>query len=404
MSGLTRREKAVVDREVQAMLEQSPAYRALPMSERSRIASSTAEVAAALAVQGVAATRPAPTAAKSDPYALPMEGPPPFPPPGGQAPPAPGGTGQKAPWRPDDAFAAEGVSQGVTQYSRMVNEVNFPDFVASLVKGTFNAVVDASIQQMKAYGELVQGVAMSLNDFRDQQVDPGEGRQHLQKKYPNVFKLGPPGKDEDSPSLDLQDDFDTDNMPDFMKDLGLAQQIDDLEDPDQLEMLVVAARTELARGRQQLLATTVLMGINRIVITDGKINAKINFNFKATDHLNRKGTVNEWDRAEESQQYTNYNQYYGLSQWTQKKPVDVLVSTTTATTDAKLEANAKLAGEVSLNFKSETFPLEKMFDSQQIMHLNQAQSGARAVPAPAAPAASAPTAPPTPAPAPSPGT
>ena len=37
-----------------------------------------------------------------------------------------------------------------------------PEFVGSLVLGTFQAVVDASIQQMDAYAELMAGVAASI--------------------------------------------------------------------------------------------------------------------------------------------------------------------------------------------------------------------------------------------------
>lgn len=47
--------------------------------------------------------------------------------------------------------------------------VDFPSFVADLVQGTFQAIVDASVQQMKAYAELVAGVAKSLDDFADPQ-------------------------------------------------------------------------------------------------------------------------------------------------------------------------------------------------------------------------------------------
>jgi isochorismate hydrolase len=39
--------------------------------------------------------------------------------------------------------------------------------------------------------------------------------------------------------------------------------------------LVVAARRRMAIDRQQLLATMVMMGINRVVVTDGKISAHI---------------------------------------------------------------------------------------------------------------------------------
>lgn len=37
-----------------------------------------------------------------------------------------------------------------------------PEFVSSLVMGTFQAVVDASVQQMAAYAELMAGVAASI--------------------------------------------------------------------------------------------------------------------------------------------------------------------------------------------------------------------------------------------------
>ena len=50
-------------------------------------------------------------------------------------------------------------------------------------------------------------------------------------------------------------------------------------------VLVPAARTQLATSRQQLLATMVMMGINRIVVTDGKISAKVMYDFQARDNM-----------------------------------------------------------------------------------------------------------------------
>ena len=47
-------------------------------------------------------------------------------------------------------------------------------------------------------------------------------------------------------------------------------------EPD-VRNLVAATRRRLARNRQQTLATVVLMGINRIVVTDGKITPRIKF-------------------------------------------------------------------------------------------------------------------------------
>lgn len=68
-----------------------------------------------------------------------------------------------------------------------VERVDFPDFVAGLIGGTFQAVVDASIQQMDAYADLVQGVSKSVDEFaRD---DVSESRDHL--------VLTPPDDDDD---------------------------------------------------------------------------------------------------------------------------------------------------------------------------------------------------------------
>lgn len=46
----------------------------------------------------------------------------------------------------------------------LVAEVDFPDFVSGLIEGTFHAIVDASIEQMRAYAELVKGVVASVDE------------------------------------------------------------------------------------------------------------------------------------------------------------------------------------------------------------------------------------------------
>ncbi len=47
----------------------------------------------------------------------------------------------------------------------LVQAIDFPVFVADLIEGTFDAIVDASIQQMKAYGALLQEVAEAVDQF-----------------------------------------------------------------------------------------------------------------------------------------------------------------------------------------------------------------------------------------------
>jgi len=47
-------------------------------------------------------------------------------------------------------------------------------------------------------------------------------------------------------------------------------------EPD-LRQVVAATRRRPARNRQPILATVVLMGINRIVVSDGRISPRIRF-------------------------------------------------------------------------------------------------------------------------------
>lgn len=122
------------------------------------------------------------------------------------------------------------VSDASSSADRLVAEVDFPDFVAGLLNGVFGAIVDASIRQMEAYGKLVAGVAKSLDEFADENMSDDEARDHMVDRLPHFFQSSPKSK---------------------------------------------RRRVRLASKRQQLLSTMVLMGINRIVVTDGRIPAKI---------------------------------------------------------------------------------------------------------------------------------
>jgi hypothetical protein len=177
--------------------------------------------------------------------------------------------------------------------------------------------------------------------------------------------------------------------------------ISSLDDDTIEEQLVPAARTQLATSRQQLLATMVLMGINRIIVTDGRIAAKVMFDFQARDNMKwaRSATKFDYDktqmkvtREEESEReqqasdakstwtkeggYTSERRdggYYAKGKYKSvSEPMLTLASATQATTDAALQTKASLSGQVEVNFRSETFDLNKMADSFQIGQIQDA--------------------------------
>ena len=64
--------------------------------------------------------------------------------------------------------------------------------------------------------------------------------------------------------------------------------------------IVTAARLQMAKSRQQLLASMVMLGINRIVVTDGTINAKVVFDMRAEDKAKRNYTALDERHAKRS--------------------------------------------------------------------------------------------------------
>ncbi|MFL6331782.1 MAG: hypothetical protein ACJ754_00400 [Pyrinomonadaceae bacterium] len=258
-------------------------------------------------------------------------------------------------------FKAAAAQQGGKALTDTIKEVDFPKFVAGLIDGVFNAIVDASIKQMNAYAELLKNVAKSVDQYMKDNVTENQSRDYLADRYPDHLELDLAGE---QPKLKPKEGHDEDNMPDFFSDLGMKVPMDSFDEESVEATLVPAARQRIAMDRQQLLATMVLMGINRLVVTNGSINASVLFRLDTTDRVKR--GVHQTAEQSGGGSKSSRPGFWGWfsssvereSQWGNFK-----VSTAQ---DEDSEATSKmhvdLAGKVNINFKSETFPLEKMGD------------------------------------------
>jgi hypothetical protein len=168
----------------------------------------------------------------------------------------------------------------------------------------------------------------------------------------------------------------------------------------------------------------VLMGINRIVVTDGRISAKVLYDFQAKDNFKYRYSATQFDYGDQYK-YASEGEYdqgseggERSSRWSKDsgyeseardgsyyskgkykntaEPVLTLASATQTTSDASLQTKASLAGQVEVNFKSDYLPLEKMADSFQIGRIQDAARPGQAKETPGSPS-SPPAATPTPA-------
>ena len=307
-------------------------------------------------------------------------------------------------------FTAQGAREGAAVAGALLQAVNFPEFCAGLINGVFHSIVQSSIEQMEAYAKLVADVSKSLNQFRDDNTTQNQGRDHLVEQFPDLFQLSmdtgefgggfdsgfgdesapPPG-----PRVTLREGVDERAAAARINDsLPLDKPVERLDDELVEAVLVPAARTQLATSRQQLLATMVMLGINRIVVTDGKISAKVMYDFQARDNMQFRRSAQQFDYGDQyattsagdyessseggersrsrsadgaSESSNRDGSYYAKGTYkTTAQPVLKMASASQTSVDASLQTKASLAGTMEVNFKSDYLPLEKMANPESI--------------------------------------
>jgi hypothetical protein len=301
------------------------------------------------------------------------------------APPAPTDAGlEPRPAAP--AARREAATESIGRRAgALSDELAFPEFVASLVHGAFDAIVDSTIRQMETFADLVAAVAKPVEQFTQENVSANQARDWLVEKYPrdltlvrqdDRFQVAP------RPQPGAEDGDDTPS-PDWLADFGFAGEPLTTELIE--EKLIPMARERVARNRLQTLATMVMLGMNRVVVRDGTIAARLRFRAAAADRAkvdyalsDDPGGGIEWGSR-------------GSRAYSQPS---TKVSTVGVNVQSDSELKAELFGEVKINFASDTIPLDRFMDEARRTllerHARPAPAGPGAAPAlPAAPAAPA---------------
>ncbi len=260
------------------------------------------------------------------------------------------------------------------------DEIDFSDFVAGLVHGTFDAIVDASIRQMEAYSDLVSAVAKPLEDFTSDNVTLNQARDWLVQQYPQDLYLELAPSPVVLPRPGEGDEADSPRSPSWLSDFNLEGE--ELTPELIEEQLVPLARSRVGQSRQQMLATMVLLGLNRVVVRDGSISARLRFRASATDTAKVEYAVSD-DPQASSNWGTRGSSNYQLP--------STKVSTVGVNVQSDSDLKAELFGEVKINFASETLPLDRFADeARRTLLERRAKPSIAARPALPAPAATTP--------------
>jgi hypothetical protein len=255
-----------------------------------------------------------------------------------------------------DEFAPVAANQVARVTGETLKAVAFPTFVADLINGTFDAIVTSNIRQMESYGKLLENVGRTVDEFMSSNITDNQARDWLAETYPEHIKRARSGE---NVVLEPADGADEREAPNWRRDLNLNEDIS-LDESSLEEQLVPAARRRLAEMRLQLLSTMVLMGINRIVVTGGKIRATMGFHIDSSDRA-RSSNASDFDLRH------SHSGSFGYGPWSVSASTSIsYVSSQRADSDAELNVQTDLTGEVEIHFKGDYFPIERFATAGQI--------------------------------------
>ena len=243
----------VVRTAVRKLLQSSPSYRELPPDQRREIATNTTRVASYMAdPHGLLSKKPnsrTGDAQARQPRAVAAPKP-------ESCAPAHGPAAEYL-----AALTDPRVTDASTAAASVLQSVDFPDFVSDLIHGVFNSIVGSSIEQMEAYGELIKQVSAIVDRFVGDGIGESHARDWLAKRFAALLEFDPLGR------LHWRVDPQVGACE-------LARALPMSNPATNTRELVAAARRRMAVDRQQLLASMLMMGINRVVVADGSISAR----------------------------------------------------------------------------------------------------------------------------------
>jgi hypothetical protein len=270
---------------------------------------------------------------------------------------------------------------GTTQ--AVLNAVSFPRFVTELIIGVFKAMNDSNQQQLQAYVELIRNVASSTEGFADAQIGVAGARAWLAERFPANFTVQGPEDDttaEDRAQMSAEDRAaaaaERDRETRLVLAPGAAMPSEaalrsalSLRPEDTLpsgnpESLVATARAAMARNRQQMLSSMVMMGLQRIVIESGRISAGMRF------HIDARSAAND-DRGSSFDLHNEVaaSGSFGFGPWgasaSVKNTIGYVTTEQTRTTE-EMNTSVGLDSSVELVFRSDYVPLARLAGVQEV--------------------------------------
>ena len=232
--------------------------------------------------------------------------------------------------------------QGSTAaFNELVDSVDFPQFVADLLKAVFNANLKVMKEQTDSYIKLMKEATKSTADFIKKINDDD-----------TFAKLAESKSD--------QYNVTTEQQPDGQMKLQLTNPQGDKLDPEDTEVkkAILETKLNMAKEHRAALREVLLMGVTRLVVDKGTVEAGVEFMITA----NRKSTAMHQDQNinTTSVQMDYDPPLFGLfgGPSGSMSMTNTNIQVNTSQKEATDTLSAKLTGKVNIQFKTDYFKLD----------------------------------------------
>lgn len=247
----------------------------------------------------------------------------------------------------------KGFQDGIDGFEDLVDSVDFPQFVEDLLTAVFDANINVMKAQTDDYIRLMKEASSGLAKFI-KQIDDTTTFAYLAESEPDRFNISMEEDGEGGEKMAL-----TDPKGDKM----------DVED-NEVKVKIMDAKIKMAQEHRAALREMVLMGITRLVVEKGEVEAEVAFEFKG------KRTVNKADKAMLETTKSKGKTASFNSGWrgrimggpsggatTSKRQTQLSVSSTKSNSEDEMKA--KLRGLVKIQFKTDYFKLDNFAQMYQ---------------------------------------
>jgi hypothetical protein len=275
--------------------------------------------------------------------------------------------GRRAPLASGQEVIGQDIGQqaasGLGQTMRAAKEsIDFPTYVTSLITGVFQAILSSSTQQLTSMGELLDAVSATGEEF-EAAVPDGEVVRWTMSRLPYLtMQEGVPVVPEE---IDLYE-----RAGELKAALGATDdEVAGIDPSDVAGTLLPLARRKMARDKQGILATMVQMGVQRIVVDEGRLSASMDLRVDT-----RAATQREMYDQTDWRVNARAGGSFGAGPWMASADVSTSVGQVHSDhqqTSSQIAAAAGLRSSVELAFRTEQVPLDRMASEKARVRIGQ---------------------------------